>query len=110
MSVSLLCLTFSACYAGMLALCLGIERYWKQIAVGAPLGWRKGCRPVGAALLVIGLLLSAQVWPVSMALVGWLGLLSLSGLALLLLLPYAPRLALWMPLAGVLLAPLLLPG
>ncbi|MEL0166642.1 MAG: DUF3325 family protein [Pseudomonadaceae bacterium] len=110
MTGSLLCLVFSACYAGMLALCLGMERHWKQLAAGAPATWRRLCRPLGLLLLVVALLLSAQIWPAGMALVGWLGTLSLGGLCLLLLLPYAPRLALWLPLLGVLLAPLLIPG
>jgi len=35
-----------------------------------------------------------------MAVVAWFGLISLGGLALLMLLPYAPRLALWLPAAG----------
>lgn len=110
MSGSLLCLAFSACYTGMLALCLGMERHWKQLAAGAPASWRRLCRPLGLLLLVVALLLSAQIWPASMALVGWLGMLSLDGLTLLLLLPYAPRLVFWVPLLGIVLAPLLIPG
>jgi hydrogenase/urease accessory protein HupE len=39
-----------------------------------------------------------------MAVVAWLAMLSLTGLGLLLLLPYRPRLALAMPLLGALLA------
>ncbi|EXF45057.1 hypothetical protein BAY1663_02565 [Pseudomonas sp. BAY1663] len=35
-----------------------------------------------------------------MAVVAWFGLIALGGLALLMLLPYAPRLALWLPAAG----------
>jgi hypothetical protein len=78
----------------LLALCLGTERHWKQLAAAAPPSLRAWCRPLGVLLLLLALLLSLQIWPASMALVGWLGMLSLCGLVLLLLLPYAPRLAL----------------
>jgi hypothetical protein len=33
--------------------------------------------------------------------VGWLGMLSLGGFGLLMLLPYRPRLAVWLPLGFV---------
>jgi hypothetical protein len=33
--------------------------------------------------------------------VGWFGLLSLSGFSLLMLLPYRPRLAVWLPMGFV---------
>lgn len=110
MNASLLCLALSASYAGMLALCLGTERHWKQLAAAAPPSLRAWCRPLGVLLLLLAMLLSLQIWPASMALVGWLGMLSLCGLVLLLLLPYAPRLALGLPLLGVLLAPVFMLG
>lgn len=91
-------------YAGMLGFCLGMERHWKQlIGERLPGDWRHAGKPLGALLLALALHAVTGVWPTGMALVGWFGLISLAGLALLLLLPYAPRLALWLPLSGGLL-------
>lgn len=70
MNASLLCLALSASYAGMLALCLGTERHWKQLAAAAPPSLRAWCRPLGVLLLLLAMLLSLQIWPASMALVG----------------------------------------
>ena len=103
MSLSLFGLAFAAAYAGMLACCLGMERHWKQLASGLPCHWRRCCRPLGMLLLALAAYLAMQLWPVAMAWVAWLGLISLSGVALLFILPYAPRLALWLPLAAAVL-------
>ena len=62
MNASLLCLALSASYAGMLALCLGTERHWKQLAAAAPPSLRAWCRPLGVLLLLLAMLLSLQIW------------------------------------------------
>jgi len=88
-------------YAGMLGFCLGKERHWKQLVnPHVPTGLRRLCAPFGGLLLGLAIYASCQVWPGGMAVVGWFGLISLAGFALLLLLPYAPRLALSLPLLG----------
>ncbi len=88
-------------YAGMLGFCLGKERHWKQLVNPRVPTWlRRLCAPAGGLLLGFGVYASSQVWAGGMAVVGWFGLISLSGFALLLLLPYAPRLAVSMPLLG----------
>lgn len=88
-------------YGGMLGFCLGMERHWKQLGSNRLPGIaRRLCRPLGVGLLGLSLYAATFVWPTGMALVGWLGLLSLVGLTLLMLLPYAPRLALWLPIGG----------
>lgn len=88
-------------YAGMLGFCLAKERHWKQLVnPRVPMSLRRLCKPVGASLLGFAVYVAAIVWPTGMAVVAWFGLISLSGFALLMLLPYAPRLAVLLPLPG----------
>lgn len=88
-------------YAGMLGICLAKERHWKQLAhPRVPVRLRPLCMPLGVLLLGFAGYAASQVWPGGMALVGWFGLISLAGFALLLLIPYAPRLAAGLPLLG----------
>ena len=105
MSALLFCLGLILAYAGMLGLCLAMDRHWKQLASAFEPGWQRLCRPLGWLLLTLSLLVAWQVWPPAMAPVGWLGMPSLGGISLLFLLPYQPRLALWLPLVA---APVLL--
>ncbi|TLX64021.1 DUF3325 domain-containing protein [Stutzerimonas nosocomialis] len=107
MSLALIA-SLALAYAGMLGLCLGMERHWKQLASPRlPTFCRRLCTPLGGGLLGLSIHAATFAWPGGMAVVAWFGLISLGGLALLLLLPYAPRLALGLPLAGALLAGLL---
>lgn len=81
-------------YAGMLGLCQGLERHYKQV-------WQRACpqslrvvlRGAGWLALMISLLLCAQVWGWAMAPVAWLAMMSLVAMLLVVLLPYWPRLA-----------------
>ncbi|SDT10941.1 Protein of unknown function [Halopseudomonas xinjiangensis] len=95
-------LTLLIAYSGMLCFCLAMPRHWKQFGFSRyGEGWRHVCRPAGALLLILAVYLDSLIWPVGMAWVGWFGMMSLAGLTLALLAPYAPRLALWLP-AGTL--------
>jgi hypothetical protein len=88
-------------YGGMLGFCLGKERHWKQLAnPRLPARLRRLCVPAGAALLGLAIYVASHVWPGGMALVGWFGLISLTGFTLLMLIPYAPLLVVNLPLAG----------
>ncbi|HBS81223.1 MAG: hypothetical protein CMK99_16200 [Pseudomonas sp.] len=88
-------------YAGMLGFCLNKERHWKQLVnPRVPPKLRRVCVPVGSVLLGLAVYASCQVWPGGMAVVGWFGLISLAGFALLMLIPYAPRVAMSLPMAG----------
>jgi hypothetical protein len=88
-------------YAGMLGFCLSKERHWKQLVnPRVPAALRRLCVPVGGVLLGLAVYAACQVWPSGMGVVGWFGLISLAGFALLMLIPYAPRLAMSLPLAG----------
>lgn len=88
-------------YAGMVALCLGVERHYKQIWQRVPTpARRKALRLGGWLALGASLLVCAQAWGWAMGPVAWLGLLSLAGLGLVLLLPYWPRFATWLATLG----------
>ena len=81
-------------YIGMLGLCQGLERHYKQVWQRAcPRALRVGLRGMGWLALLASLLLCAQAWGWAMGPVAWLGVMSLSGMLLVMLLPYWPRLA-----------------
>jgi hypothetical protein len=101
MSALALALSLTLAYAGMLLLCLGMERHWKQVASPRlPARLRRACTPLGGALLALAVSGCGLIWPAGMAWVAGFGMISLAGLALLLLLPYAPRVALGLPVLG----------
>ncbi|VVM72300.1 DUF3325 domain-containing protein [Pseudomonas fluorescens] len=87
-------------YAGFTALCLSMPRHHDEL-LGEKLSTsrRQGLKIGGSLLLCLSLwaAVSANGW--SFGLVDWFAVLMLSALALVLLLPYRPRLAL--ALAGV---------
>lgn len=88
-------------YSGMLALCQGLERHYKQV-------WGKPCtvwqrrllRAAGWAGLAASLGLCVVAWGWAMGPVGWFGAISLAGLLLVMLLPYLPRVAVWLGAAA----------
>lgn len=103
MNLSAFAASLVLAYSGMLGLCLGMPRHWTQLCPGRPESLRRACLPLGMLSLALAVLAAGAVWPGGMALVGWFGLVSFGGLALLLLMPFAPRVALWLPVAGALL-------
>lgn len=88
-------------YAGMVGLCQGLERHYKQVwqRLPAPV-LRRGLRLAGWASLAASFAASVAAWGWAMGPVGWFGLISLAGFALVMLLPYAPRLSLLLVPAG----------
>ena len=81
-------------YAGMLGLCQGLERHYKQVwNRTCPRAWRISLRSAGWLALLGSLALCTQAWGWAMGPVAWFGVLSLAGLVLVMLLPYWPRLA-----------------
>lgn len=88
------------CYGGFTALCLSMDRHHTEL-----LGHKPSPRRRHALKIVGWLLLAVSLWAAvsrtgwSLGLVEWSAVLMLSGLALVLLLPYRPRLAL--SLAGL---------
>jgi hypothetical protein len=77
---------------GMLGLCLGLERHYKQLWQRLPSPMlRRGLRGVGWVLLAASFAVSVQVWGWAMGPVAWFGLISLAGLSVAFLLPYSAR-------------------
>ncbi|EPJ91808.1 DUF3325 domain-containing protein [Pseudomonas psychrophila] len=89
-------------YLGMLALCQGLDRHYKQVW-GKPPSPRLSrlLRVSGWVSLGLSFYFCGLAWGWAMGPVGWLGMLSLSGFGLLMLLPYRPRLAVWLPMGFV---------
>lgn len=95
-------------YTGMVLQCLAMEKHWKKLAHPAlKPELRKLCRPLGYILFAAAAYACMYVWPVAEAWVAWFGMISLAGLALLILLPYQRKLALSVPLIGSVLSLLL---
>jgi hypothetical protein len=94
------------CYAGFTALCLSMDRHHGELLHRKlPPRRRLGLRLAGWWLLIV------SIWPAVVAagwargLVEWCAVLMLSGLLLVLLLPYRPRLALILAGVGLLASP-----
>ncbi|CAH1747776.1 Iron uptake protein [Thauera humireducens] len=102
MSAATLVWSLTAAYGGMLAICLGIDRHAAQLnRQHWPAAIRRALPVLGMVLIGTSLYAASGPWPIGMAVVATFGLVSIGGLALLLLLPYAPRVALWLPSIGV---------
>ncbi|MFV3386755.1 DUF3325 domain-containing protein [Pseudomonas sp. NY15364] len=85
-------------YVGMSALCMGLERSFRQVFKHMPSALSCRClRALGWLLLVASLAFSVRMWGVAAGIVGWVGVMSVAGVALIMLLPYAPRVALALP-------------
>ena len=81
-------------YIGMLTLCQGLERHYKQVWGKPPAArLRRVLRVAGWLSLGLSFWFCGLAWGWAMGPVGWFGMISLSGFSLLMLLPYRPRLA-----------------
>ncbi|HGM5551883.1 DUF3325 domain-containing protein [Pseudomonas sp. B21-051] len=88
------------CYAGFSALCLSMPRHHDELLGNKPSARRaRGLKLAGWLLLGLSLWAAVAAHGWSFGLVDWFAVLMLSALALVLLLPYRPRLAL--ALAGL---------
>ncbi|RON56747.1 DUF3325 domain-containing protein [Pseudomonas frederiksbergensis] len=94
------------CYGGFTALCLSMDRHHADLLGRKPSTRRRLNMRLGGWLL-LGLSLwtavSATGW--GLGLVEWFAVLMLSALMLVLLLPYRPRLALWLAALGLVASP-----
>ena len=81
----------SLCYAGMAALCLGMDRHHQQVWSRKAPRLQRGLRLLGWALLAVAVWPCVQAWGSSVGVVIWFGLLSAGALVLVLLLPYRPK-------------------
>ncbi|MBK5539152.1 DUF3325 domain-containing protein [Pseudomonas sp. TH05] len=95
------------CYAGFAALCLSMDRHHSDLlGRKASAGRRQGLRLGGWSLLGLSLWAAVAAAGWGLGLVQWCAVLMLSALLLVLLLPYRPRLALWLAALGLLASPL----
>jgi hypothetical protein len=79
-------------WVGMSSLCAGLERHFKQLWQRAPsVLTLRTLRAAGWMALAASLATSVAAWGWAMGPVGWFGLVSMAGLAISLLLPYAVR-------------------
>ncbi|MFP6848312.1 MAG: DUF3325 domain-containing protein [Pseudomonas sp.] len=86
-----LLLAAALCYAGMAALCLGMDRHHQQVWSRKAPRRQRGLRLAGWLLLAIALWPCVQAWGGAVGVVIWFGLLSAAALLLVLLLPYRPQ-------------------
>ncbi|MNV13600.1 hypothetical protein D3C71_1042480 [compost metagenome] len=88
------------CYGGFTALCLSMDRHHTELLGRKPtLVMRRRMKLAGWLLLAVSLWAAVSTTGWALGLVEWFAVLMLSGLSLVLLMPYRPRLAL--ALAGV---------
>jgi hypothetical protein len=81
-------------YVGMLLLCLGMQRHYKQVWNRVPSWWlQRGLRGLGWAALMVSFALCVMAWNWAMGPAAWGGVISLAGFGLVMMLPYGPRLA-----------------
>lgn len=94
------------CYGGFTALCLSMDRHHAALLGDKPSARRRHLLTVGGWLLLALSLWAAVAsagW--GLGLVEWFAVLMLSGLLLVLLMPYRPRLALALAGVGLLVSP-----
>ena len=99
---------FCLAYAGFTLLCIVWEGPHRPLLARHPgPARRRALGAAGWALLAASFAaaVARQGW--SLGPVEWVGVLALSGMALVLLVAYAPRAALWSGLAAILAAPVL---
>lgn len=78
--------------SGMLGLCLGLERHYKQLLAGQPRQVTlRTLRVLGWLALAASFVGCVVHWGWAMGPVGWFGLMSLAGFALVIWAPYAIR-------------------
>ncbi|HEY8427941.1 MAG TPA: DUF3325 domain-containing protein [Sandaracinaceae bacterium] len=94
-------LALTLAYAGFTAVCLAMERHHRQL-LGRPPARRTATSLRATGFVLLGLALAACLltYDGSVGVILWLGLLTAAGLALVFLLPYAPRLAAGLAVGG----------
>lgn len=96
-------------YNSWLGLCLSMPRHYRQVWGRESSSARKLLlRVQGWLTMALSFLCAVRAIGWAVGPVEWIGLLSVSGLALVLLLPYAPRLAVGLGVIGLAGAPLMM--
>lgn len=95
------------CFLAMLCFCMAMPRHFQQF-------WQReikrpeqfGLRALGVLWLIASWLACAYGWDSAQATVAWLGLLSLTGFIMLLIMPYQARVPLAAGVIAIVIAPL----
>jgi hypothetical protein len=93
-SMNALLLSFFLAYAGFVALCLSMNRHHQQVfstALSAPRS--RVLRSMGWVLVASSVIPCVMQWKAALGVSIWVGVLTASSVPLVLLLPYAPRVA-----------------
>ena len=100
---------FALSYNGLLALCLAIPKHYRQVFTHAPADERGRLFKLGGWLsLSASLAASVGTNGWSFGPVEWIGMLAFTGLALVFMLPYVPRVIAWLALAVLVAAPVVM--
>lgn len=84
----LLIVSLLLAFSAMFGLCLGLERHYKELRRRTPSVMTcRTLRSLGWLALAASFATCVQAWGWAMGPVGWLGLVSLAGLALVFLMP-----------------------
>ncbi|MBP5858368.1 DUF3325 domain-containing protein [Marivibrio halodurans] len=90
----MIALALAVSYIGMLVLCLAMDRHGRDVLGRVPgRGGRLAARLLGSALLAGALVLCFDRWGHAIGTTAWLGLVTVAGLVLILLLPFSVRAA-----------------
>lgn len=95
-------------YAGFAALCLAMEKHFKELLKHTPRGMHlRSLRGAGWALLLASLLLAVHARGWAYGLVEWIALLMAAATLWVFILPYRPRWLLGLAAVSVVIGPLL---
>jgi hypothetical protein len=87
-------LEFALSYNGLLALCLAMPKHYRQVFAQPPIATPVHLFRLGGWLsLGVSLVVAIVVNGWSFGPIEWVGILAVTGLALVFMLPYAPRVA-----------------
>jgi hypothetical protein len=100
---------FALSYNGLLALCLAMPKHYRQVFARRPGEVRLQLFRLGGWLsLSVSLATSIAMNGWSIGPVEWIGMLASTGLALVFMLPYIPRIVAWAGLVVLAMAPVLM--
>lgn len=97
---------FALSYSGLLALCLAMPKHYRQVTLHAPTNTVVLLLRIGGWLtLIVSFAVSVAASGWSFGPVEWVSMLAGTGLTLIFLLPYAPRVATLLGIVAFLSAP-----
>ena len=87
---------FSLLYCALAALCMAMERHYKQVWGDKPAASRRHTlKATGWILLGVSFWISYQTWERGIGSLAWFGILTIAAFTFILMLTYRPRVALY---------------